>query len=66
MQVKNIGDSVVFTTPYSESGARTLCGTIVGRNWSFDTLVSYVVETLSGTWYHVNANTLEGGHGFKM
>ena len=62
---KQIGDTLSFTTPEpSESGARHLCGRIVGRDWAFDRLVAYTVETLRGTRYHVNADSLESGHAF--
>lgn len=60
-QPKQIGDILTFTTPEpSESGHRHLCG----RDWAFDRLVAYTVETLRGTRYHVNADSLESGHAF--
>lgn len=64
MQVKQIGETLAFTTDYSASGARNLCGEIVGRDWCFEHLVAYTVKTLSGHQYHVNATTLEGGRAF--
>lgn len=62
--IKQIGESIVFTTEHSDSGARTLCGTIEGRDWCFERLVAYTVRTLPGKRCHVNADTLEGGHSF--
>lgn len=61
---KQIGDTLNFTTEYSASGARNLCGVIEGRDWAFDRLLAYTVRTLSGHRYHVNADSLEAGRPF--
>ena len=64
MQVKQIGETLSFTTDYSASGSRYLCGEIVGRDWCFDRLVAYTVQTFSGHRYHVDAKSLEGRRAF--
>jgi len=58
MTTKNIGDSIEFKTP----DGKTLTGVIEGRNWAFDTLVSYVVRA-NGVRYNVNLSG-ESGHSF--
>lgn len=38
-------------------------GEVQCRNWSFDTLLSYIVG-YHGVRYNVNANSFEAGHSF--
>jgi hypothetical protein len=55
-----IGDAIEFTT---QSGTK-LTGVVQGRDWCFETLVSYTVRIKSGLRYVVNAKTLLAGHSF--
>ena len=55
-----ISQPIAFTT---QQGA-TVQGTVEGRNWSFSTLLSYIVRAADGKRYNVNANDFVAGHSF--
>jgi hypothetical protein len=59
-QALAIGQSLTFTN----TDGHPVTGTIVGRDWSFSTLIAYTVEIHNGMRYHVNASTLQSGHSF--
>lgn len=63
-QIKEIGETLWFTTEYSPNGIRNLIGTVVGRDWCHERLAYYTVKTLTGNHYNVNAETMEGGRPF--
>jgi hypothetical protein len=54
-----IGERITFTNAKGE----TLSGVIETRNWSFSTLLSYVVR-VGAVRYNVNARDYTAGHSF--
>lgn len=58
MNVRELGATILF----KKLDGTVLLGTVEGRNWAFNILLSYSVKGDDGKRYSVNANDFCAGH----